>query len=120
MGRSKYGIYFDKQDSDILALVNRIQESHAAPAAPGQTEAQTCPLVGISAQRPPSEDRLFAPNLHPHGIKEMVGTPVSRMAYAVINLLHNLEAGGAQARDRLLALQTLYDEVLNSAHSAGS
>ena len=48
----------------------------------------------------------------------MVATPVSRMAYAVINLLRNLEAGGTQARDRLLALQTLYDEVLNSAHSA--
>lgn len=38
------------------------------------------------------------------------------MAYAVINLLRNLEVGGS--RDRLLALQTLYDEVLTSAHSA--
>ena len=89
-------IYFDKQDRDILALVNRILESHCGA----------------------SEDCLFDPNLHPHGIKEMVATPVSRMAYAVINLLRNLEAGGTQARDRLLALQTLYDEVLNSAHSA--
>ncbi len=88
-------IYFDKQDKDILALVNRILESHCGP----------------------SEDCLFDPNLHPHGIKEMVATPVSRMAYAVINLLRNLEAGGTQSRDRLLALQTLYDEVLNSAHS---
>ena len=64
-------IYFDKQDRDILALVNRILESHCGA----------------------SEDCLFDPNLHPHGIKEMVATPVSRMAYAVINLLRNLEAG---------------------------
>lgn len=69
-------IYFDKQDRDILALVNRILESHCGA----------------------SEDCLFDPNLHPHGIKEMVATPVSRMAYAVINLLRNLEAGGTQGQ----------------------
>lgn len=40
------------------------------------------------------------------------------MAYAVVNLLRNLEeSGGGQARDRLLALRILYDEVLNSAHT---
>lgn len=88
------GIYFDRQDRDILALVNRILESDSRH----------------------SEHCLFNPNLHPHGIKELVGSPVSRMAFAVVNLLRNLEAGGT-AKDRLLALQTLYDEVLNSAHS---
>ena len=90
------GIYFDKQDRDILMLVNRILES----------------------DNKPSDNSLFDPSLHPHGIKELVATPVSRMAYAVINLLRNLQVGRTQARDRLLALQTLYDEVLNSAHSA--
>ena len=90
------GIYFDKQDRDILALVNRILESDGKQ----------------------SDTFLFDPSLHPHGIKELVATPVSRMAYAVINLLRNLQAGRTQARDRLLALKTLYDEVLNSAHSA--
>ena len=90
------GIYFDKQDRDILALVNRILESDGKQ----------------------SDTFLFDPSLHPHGIKELVATPVSRIAYAVINLLRNLQAGRTQARDRLLALKTLYDEVLNSAHSA--
>ena len=88
-------IYFDKQDRDILALVNHILDSRTGP----------------------SDNGLFDPNLHPHGIKELAATPVARMAYAVINLLRNLEAGDAQARDRLLALEVLYDEVLNSAHS---
>ena len=91
-GRS---IYFDQQDKAILTLVNRILDS---------------PKGKIN--------RLFDPNLHPHGIEELVAPPVERMAYAVVNLLRNLEVGGGQADDRLLALQTLYDEVLNSAHSA--
>lgn len=79
---------------DILKLVNRILDS-----------------------RTPSAESLSDPNLHPHGIKELVDTPVARMAYAVVNLLRNLESGGGQARDRLLALRILYDEVLNSAHT---
>lgn len=89
-------LYFDQQDRDILILVNRILES--------------------SSSRP--DDGRFDPRLHPHGIKELVASPVSRIAYAVINLLRNLEAGETQAKDRLLALQTLYDEVLSSTHSA--
>ena len=87
-------IYFDHQDKAVLSLVNRILDSTNG-----------------------SKDRLFDPNLHPHGIEELVAPPVERMAYAVVNLLRNLESGFAQIEDRLLALQTLYDEVLNSAHS---
>ena len=89
------GMYFDRQDRDILALVNSI----------------------LASDRKPSEAFLFDSSLHPHGIKELVATPVSRMAYAVVNLLRNLQTGRTQARDRLQALRTLYDEVLNSAHS---
>ncbi|MDE5832606.1 MAG: hypothetical protein K2H64_06425 [Desulfovibrio sp.] len=89
-------IYFDKQDKHIRSLVNHILESGSGS----------------------SEDGLFNPNLSPHGIKELAATPVARMAYAVINLLRNLNAGAGQAKDRLLALEVLYDEVLNSAHSA--
>ncbi|MBO6171479.1 MAG: hypothetical protein J6N67_04895 [Desulfovibrio sp.] len=89
------GIYFDRQDRDILTLVNNI----------------------LASDGDPSETFLFDPSLHPHGIKELVATPVSRMAYAVVNLLRNLQTGRTQARDRLLALRTLYDEVLNSAHT---
>ncbi len=88
-------LYFDKQDRDILALVNRILDSR-----------------GIA-----TDSGLFDPSLHPHGIKELAASPVARMASAVINLLRNLEAGDTPARDRLLALEVLYDEVLNSAHS---
>ncbi|MBD5553684.1 MAG: hypothetical protein HDQ44_05035 [Desulfovibrio sp.] len=88
-------IYFDKKDRAILSLVNRIMESRDTPSNSG----------------------LFNPNLSPHGIKELAASPVARMAYAVINLLRNLDAGASQAKDRLLALEVLYDEVLNSAHS---
>lgn len=95
MGSFWADIYFDKQDRDILNLVNRILDTKGAPA----------------------EDGLFNPNLSPHGIKELAASPVARMAYAVINLLRNLEVGASQAKDRLLALEVLYDEVLNSAHS---
>ncbi|MBO4368940.1 MAG: hypothetical protein J5803_02395, partial [Desulfovibrio sp.] len=87
--------FFDRQDKAVLCLVNRILDSAKD-----------------------SQDVLFDPNLHPHGIKELVAPAVERMAYAVVNLLRNLEAGVGQVEDRLLALQTLYDEVLNSAHSA--
>ena len=96
MRRRRVGLFFDKQDRDILTLVNHILE----------------------APRLRSDDSLFNPNLHPHGVKELVTSPVSRMAYAVINLLRNLEGGGSRSRERLLALQALYDEVLSSAHSA--
>lgn len=90
-----HGIFFDRQDKEILALVNRILETDARQA----------------------DASLVEPDLHPHGIKELVASPVSRMAHAVINLLRNLREGQTQARGRLRALQTLYDEVLNSAHS---
>ena len=85
-------LYFDRQDREILTMVNRILE---------------CPDK--------SQSRVFDANLHPHGIKGLVISRVSRVAYAVINLLTNLEVG--QADDRLMALQALYDEVMSSAHS---
>lgn len=94
MGAKWSGIFFDKQDRDILALVNRILES-----------------------RSKADDGLFDPNLSPHGIKELAASQVARMAYAVVNLLRNLETGASQAKDRLLALEVLYEEVLSSAHS---
>lgn len=62
-----------------------------------------------------NQKRLFDANLHPHGIKDLVISQEFRVAYAVINLLTNLEAG--QAADRLLALQALYDEALASAQT---
>lgn len=85
--------YFDSSDREILSMVNRI-------------------LEGASDVR---SQTVFDANLHPHGIKGLVISRVSRVAYAVVNLLTNLEAG--QADDRLMALQALYDEVLSSARS---
>ncbi|MDO5537779.1 MAG: hypothetical protein Q4F72_09670, partial [Desulfovibrionaceae bacterium] len=89
------GIYFDSKDADILRLVNRVLEGRAKP-----------------------QESAIDPHLHPHGIKELVDSPVARMAYAVVNLLRNLEAGRTQARDRLLGLGILYNEVINSAHTS--
>ncbi|MDR1856882.1 MAG: hypothetical protein LBR22_06945 [Desulfovibrio sp.] len=89
-------LFFDRQDRDILVLVNRLRDGkHGAGA-----------------------DCLFDPSLHPHGIKELVATPVFRIAYAVANLLNSLDSGITQARDRLSALQSLYDEVLNNTHTS--
>ena len=90
----KTGLYFDRKDMDILRLVNRVLE--------GRKKS-----VGIAVD----------PHLHPHGIKELVDTAVSRMAYAVVNLLSNLDAGRTQTRDRLMGLRILYDEVINSTRS---
>ena len=64
--------YFDRQDREILTLVTRILE---------------CPDK--------AQSRVFDANLHPHGIKGLVISRVSRVAYAVINLLTNLEVGQA-------------------------
>lgn len=87
------GLYFDRQDRDMLVLINKVL---GTPEAGGR-------------------QRLFDADLHPHGIKGLVLSQEFRVAYAVINLLTNLEAG--QAADRLLALQTLYDEALASAQT---
>ena len=84
--------YFDRQDREILTMVNK-----------------------ILARPDKSQSKVFDANLHPHGIKGLVISRVSRVAYAVINLLTNLEVG--QANDRIMSLQALYDEVMSSAHS---
>lgn len=88
------GLYFDKQDRDMLIMINRV----------------------LSSPQSQLQNTLYNANLHPHGIKDLVISQVSRVAYAVVNLLTSLEAG--QAADRLLALKALYDEVLNSAQTA--
>lgn len=94
MAASTSRIFFDRRDTDILQLVNRVLR--------GRAQTSEAPMD---------------PSLHPHGIKELVDTPAARMAFAVVNLLHNLETGRTQAADRLLGLRVLYDEVINSAHT---
>ena len=59
---------------------------------------------------------LLNPYLNPHGIKEMAASQGFRIAYAMTNLLHSLEIG--KANDRLSALRSLHDEVMNITHSS--
>ena len=87
-------VYFDKEDHDLLAMVNSIVE-HA----------------GHSLR----DLQLFAPELHPHGIKELAISREMRVAYAVVNLLNSLEVG--EAADRIAALRSLHNEVLFTAAS---
>ena len=80
-------LFFDKQDRELLRMINE------------------------TIDHGPSQDlehKVFDANLHPHGILELTTTHEYRMAHAVINLLGNLEAGGAP--DRLMALRILRDE----------
>ena len=81
--------YFDRQDHELLFMVNRVLEQER----------------GAAVMRP-----LFDPSLHPNGIKQMAISRELRVAYSVINLLSSLEDG--QLSDRLRALQSLRDEVL--------
>ena len=87
-------LFFDKQDRELLRMINE------------------------TIDHGPSQDlehKVFDANLHPHGILELTTTHEYRMAHAVINLLGNLESGGAP--DRLMALRILRDEVLHSART---
>ena len=88
-------IYFDKQDHDLLHIVNGVLER---------------------GQKRNRDNRLLAPELHPHGIKEMALSREIRVAYAVINLLDSLEAG--EAADRIIALRSLHEEVLYTTASS--
>ncbi len=90
---SKY--FFDTQDHKLLSIVNDV-------------------LNRDESLR--SQKKLLYPYLHPHGIKEMAATKELRIAYAVIHLLDSLEVG--KADDRISALRSLQDEVLNIAHTS--
>ncbi len=85
-------IFFDRQDREILRMINQILNSE----------------ISGNAQK-----SILDNNLHPHGIVELTTTREFRVAYAVINLLSNLESGSAE--NRLHALHALHDEVLHSA-----
>ena len=86
--------YFDRQDRELLTLVNKVVNQRGAASA---------------------GHKIFDASLHPHGIKALAMSREMRVAHAVVRLLDSLEAG--QSEDRLRALRTLYDEVLNSAQT---
>ena len=84
-------IFFDKNDYQLLEIVNDIRERGA------QSHTFRSLLVEY---------------LHPQGIKEMAAARGLRIAYAVAGLLDSLESG--KAKDRIIALRSLHDEVLLS------
>jgi len=87
-------IFFDKQDHRLLNIVNEVLERRESFR---------------------HLNDLLYPYLHPHGIKELAESRGLRIAYAVIRLLESLDA--EKRNERLHALQSLRDEVLNSADS---
>ena len=86
---------FDHKDHDLLKMVQDVLSREASRK---------------------NFDDLLNPYLNPHGIKEMAASQGFRIAHAMINLLHSLEIG--KADDRLSALHTLHDEVMNITHSS--
>lgn len=85
-------LFFDKNDYELLRIVNDVLARD---------------------KRPQSIGSLLASSLHPHGIKEMAAPRGLRIAYAIASLLGSLEAG--KSTDRLKALRSLRDEVFLSA-----
>ncbi len=85
-------IFFDKNDHQLLAIVNDVLERGS----------ETMALRS-----------LFVEHMHPHGIKEMAARQGLRIAYAIASLLGSLDQG--KASDRIKALRSLRDEVFLSS-----
>lgn len=84
--------FFDKRDHQLLNIVNNV-------------------LTRDNARK--YTRKIIYPYLHPNGIKEMAESRGLRIAHAIIHLLEFLEVGGIN--DRLSALRSLRDEILNTA-----
>jgi len=87
-------IYFDKNDYELLRIVNDVLSREA--------ESQ-------------SLHSLLNEHMHPQGIKEMAAARGLRIAYAIASLLGSFEKGTPS--DRIRALRSLRDEVLLSFSS---
>jgi hypothetical protein len=85
-------LFFDNNDYKLLSIVNDVLKR---------------------SSRPQSLSSLLASYMHPHGIKEMAAPSGLRIAYAIVSLLGSLEAG--MAKDRIVALRCLRDEVFSSS-----
>ena len=88
-------LLFDKQDHQLIGIVNDV--------------------LGKDKTRHYTR-KLVYPYLHPRGIKEMAESKGLRIAFSLIHLLKSLEGG--EVDERLNALRSLRDEILNTA--AGS
>ena len=85
-------LLFDKRDHQLIDIVNDV--------------------LGRDKARQYTR-KLVYPYLHPRGIKEMAESKGLRIAFAVIHLLKSLEGG--EVDERLNALRSLRDEILNTA-----
>ncbi|MFA6104199.1 MAG: hypothetical protein WCV67_14345 [Victivallaceae bacterium] len=62
--------------------------------------------------------RLFEPYLHPRGIKELAARKEIRLVYAMLKLLDSAAPGAAAVDDRISALKSLRDEVVEGNASS--
>ncbi len=85
-------IFFDKRDYELINVIN---------------------TVCCSDQEMAYARREYYRHFHPNGIKEISEFRSLRIAYSMVHLLTSLEVGGMD--DRLNALQSLRDEVLDTA-----
>lgn len=91
MEKKPAAIFFDKNDYQLLNIVNAVLEG-----------SQSKDLRS-----------LLVEHMHPHGIKEMAAPSGLRIAYAIAGLLGSFEKG--MAGDRIKALRSLRDEVFLSS-----
>ncbi|MBE0583468.1 MAG: hypothetical protein IH612_06840 [Desulfofustis sp.] len=92
MSNKPLALFFDKNDYQLLSIVNDVLER------------------GPKNQALRS---LLEEYMHPHGIKEMAAPRGLRIAYAIAGLLGSFEKG--KASDRIKALRALRDEVILSS-----
>ena len=94
MGVGNLKIFFDDCDYKLLDIVNAVMDRKESFS---------------------HLNDLLYPHLHPHGIKEIAESRGLRIAYAITHLLGSLDS--AKADERVSALRSLRDEVMNSADS---
>ncbi|SHO42838.1 MATE family efflux transporter [Desulfopila aestuarii] len=94
MKHTSTSIFFDKNDYELLRIVNDV--------------------IGREAESQ-SLHSLLNEHMHPQGIKEMAAARGLRIAYAIASLLGSFEKGTPS--DRIRALRSLRDEVLLSSSS---
>lgn len=85
-------LLFDSRDVELIRIINAV----------------CCSDTDLDYAR-----RQYYGHFHPNGIKEMTESRSLRIAYAMVHLLTSLESG--RMDDRLAALQSLKDEVLDTA-----
>jgi hypothetical protein len=90
----KFNLFFDSEDHKLLDILDGVIKKNTSFA---------------------HLNELLFPCLHPNGIKELAESKGLRIAYAIIHLMESLESD--KSSERLKALQSLRDEVLNSAES---